>query len=141
MKLAYTNTALDALQDIPAAIRKAFYKQVGFLLGDLHHPSLHAKKYSETKDKWQARVNKSRRFYFKIVGDTYLIEDRDDTRFALLPDLLRALRTTGMQGFADGLSLDRASRPECAAAFSGDAVCRLRALLAVAAVDGDHDNL
>jgi hypothetical protein len=41
----------------------------------LHHPSLRAKKYSEGEDKWQARVNKSWRFYFKIVGDTYLIED------------------------------------------------------------------
>jgi mRNA interferase RelE/StbE len=75
MKLFYTNTALDALQDLPAAIRKAFYKQAGFLLADLHHPSLRAKKYSEAEDKWQARVNKSWRFYFKIVGDTYLIED------------------------------------------------------------------
>ena len=75
MKLAYTKTALDALQDAPPAIRKAFCKQAGFLLADLHHPSLHAKKYSEPDDKWQARVNKSWRFYFRIVADTYVIED------------------------------------------------------------------
>jgi mRNA interferase RelE/StbE len=75
MKLVYTKTALESLQDLPFAIRKAFYKQAGFLLADLHHPSLRAKKYSEAEDKWQARVNKSWRFYFKIVGDTYLIED------------------------------------------------------------------
>lgn len=74
MKLAYSKTALEALQDIPARVRKAFYKQAAFLLHDLHHPSLHAKKYSESEDKWQARVTRAWRFYFKIIGDTYLIE-------------------------------------------------------------------
>jgi len=75
MKLAYSKTALEALQRIPARIRKAFYKQAGFLLNDLHHPSLRAKKYSEADDKWQARVNKGWRFYFKIINDIYFIED------------------------------------------------------------------
>ena len=75
MRLQYTKTALQALQRIPASVRKAFYKQAAFLLQDLHHPSLRAKKYSEAQDKWQARVNKSWRFYFKIVDNTYVIED------------------------------------------------------------------
>jgi mRNA-degrading endonuclease RelE of RelBE toxin-antitoxin system len=75
MKIAYTKTALDALKDIPAPIRKAFYKQAGLLLQDSRHPSLRAKKYSEAEEKWQARVNKSWRFYFKIVDDAYLIGD------------------------------------------------------------------
>lgn len=75
MKLKCTNTALTALQEIPARIRKAFYKQAGFLLQELHHPSLRTKKYSQTGDTWQARVNKSWRFYFRIIDDTYLIED------------------------------------------------------------------
>jgi mRNA-degrading endonuclease RelE of RelBE toxin-antitoxin system len=75
MRLVYTKTALEALNKMPARIRKAFYKQGGFLLQDLHHPSLRAKKYSEADDKWQARVNKNWRFYFKIVNDAYVIED------------------------------------------------------------------
>ena len=75
MTVAYTQTALLALKDIPAPVRKAFYKQVGFLLHDLHHPSLRAKKYSEAEGKWQARVNRSWRFYFRIVGSEYVIED------------------------------------------------------------------
>jgi mRNA interferase RelE/StbE len=75
MKLVYAKTALEALDDIPARVRKAFYKQAGFLLKDLHHPSLRAKKYSESGDKWQARVNKSWQFYFRIVNDAYFIED------------------------------------------------------------------
>ena len=75
MRLAYSKTALEALEDIPARIRKAFYKQAGFLLQNLHYPSLRAKKYSEAEDKWQARVTKSWRFYFKIVGNTYRLEE------------------------------------------------------------------
>ena len=56
-------------------LRKAFFKQVGFLARNLSHPSLHAKKYDEKSDIWQARVTKDWRFYFTIVGDTYCIED------------------------------------------------------------------
>lgn len=75
MKLVYTKTALETLDRVPARVRKAFYKQAGFLLRDLRNPSLRAKKYSEAEDKWQARVNKSWRFYFRIVNDAYFIED------------------------------------------------------------------
>lgn len=75
MKLAYLPKALEALEDTPAEVRKAFFKQVKFLQQDLRHPSLKAKKYDETEDLWQARVNKDWRFYFNIVGDTYIIRD------------------------------------------------------------------
>jgi hypothetical protein len=34
---------------------------------------LHAKKYDEANDIWQARVNRSWRFYFVIRGDEYVI--------------------------------------------------------------------
>jgi len=40
---------------------------------NLHHPSLRAKKYDESKNLWQARVNDDWRFYFKIIDDTYRI--------------------------------------------------------------------
>ena len=75
MKIDYLPRALQALEDAPAAVRKAFFKQVRFLEQNLHHPSLHAKKYDEAADVWQARVNKAWRFYFHIVGDTYIIRD------------------------------------------------------------------
>jgi mRNA-degrading endonuclease RelE of RelBE toxin-antitoxin system len=75
MRLKYTETALEALADTPSRVRKAFYKQAGFLLQNLHHPSLRAKKYSEVEDKWQARVTRNWRFYFRIAGDAYVIED------------------------------------------------------------------
>jgi len=34
---------------------------------------LRAKKYDEANDVWQARVNRSWRFYFAIRGDEYVI--------------------------------------------------------------------
>ena len=46
MKLRYTQSAFDTLNSLPAPIRKAFYKQADFLVQNLHHPSLRAKKYS-----------------------------------------------------------------------------------------------
>jgi len=39
-------------------VRKAFAKQLGFLLSKLTHPSLRAKKYDEANNIWQARVNR-----------------------------------------------------------------------------------
>ena len=59
----------------PKAVREAFDKQSRLLVQDLHHPSLHAKKYDEARDLWQARVNYAWRFYFKIVGDVYFMEE------------------------------------------------------------------
>lgn len=71
MKLVYSERFLDALEDCPPSVRKTFYKQAQLLLQDLRHPSLRAKKYDEAKDIWQARVNRSWRFYFVIDGDAY----------------------------------------------------------------------
>lgn len=55
----------------PQQIQKLFGKQLGFLLADLRHPSLHAKIVDETKRIWQARVDGGWRFYFQIEGYTY----------------------------------------------------------------------
>jgi mRNA interferase RelE/StbE len=74
MKLEYSAAVLEALRDAPPAVQKAFFKQTKFLEQNLQHPSLHAKKYDEAKDIWQARVNKNWRFYFTITHDTYRLE-------------------------------------------------------------------
>jgi mRNA interferase RelE/StbE len=73
MRLGYTRTALRQLGSASSVIRKAFYKQAGLLLDNLHHPSLHAKKYDESRNVWQARVNRDWRFYFVVHDDTYVI--------------------------------------------------------------------
>jgi mRNA-degrading endonuclease RelE of RelBE toxin-antitoxin system len=71
----YSARANKTLQDAPAAIRKAVFKQVRLLQQNLRHPPLHAKKYDESQDLWQARVTKGWRLYFLIQSDTYYIVD------------------------------------------------------------------
>lgn len=43
------------------------------LAENLLHPSLHAKKFDESNDFWQARINRDWRFYFVIEGDRYIV--------------------------------------------------------------------
>jgi mRNA-degrading endonuclease RelE of RelBE toxin-antitoxin system len=57
----------------PPAIKRAFLKQVAFLLDDIRHPSLRAKKYDA--ERWQARLSRDWRFYFRIDADTYILLD------------------------------------------------------------------
>jgi len=75
MKIVLTGLVIEALKDAPLPVQRAFDKQLRFLASNLQHPSLHAKKYDEAKDRWQARVNKNWRFYFRINGDTYVVTD------------------------------------------------------------------
>ncbi len=57
----------------PPEVQRAFDKQARLLAENLRHPSLHAKKYDEARNFWQARVNRDWRFYFLIRDDIYLI--------------------------------------------------------------------
>jgi mRNA-degrading endonuclease RelE of RelBE toxin-antitoxin system len=75
MHLVFTRRFDRSLREAPDAVRRAFWKQARFLLQDLGHPSLHAKKIDERDDVWQARVNLSWRFYFKIIRDEYHLID------------------------------------------------------------------
>ncbi len=70
MVARFTEKAANDYAEAPADVRKAFKKQLGLLLANLRHPSLRAKKYSEAQDIWQARINRSWRFYFIIQGDS-----------------------------------------------------------------------
>lgn len=71
MKLLFSPRFLKQYRDAPLQVQKAFDKQAKLLVQDLRHPSLCAKKYDETRDRWQARVTRDWRFYFSIEGDTY----------------------------------------------------------------------
>jgi mRNA-degrading endonuclease RelE of RelBE toxin-antitoxin system len=73
VKLRFTEKADKDYARMPPLLRKAFAKQLRFLLDNRAHPSLHAKKYSEALDVWQARGTRDWRFYFRIEGDEYVI--------------------------------------------------------------------
>jgi len=75
MRLRLSAHFVRAYQDAPSPVQKAFEKQAGLLIANLRHPSLHAKKYSETTGMWQARVNRDWRFYFTIEDDVYHLHD------------------------------------------------------------------
>lgn len=59
----------------PSNIQRVFDQKLRFLLVDLRHPSIRAKKYDEGKGTWQGRVTRDWRFYFTIKGDTYVFLD------------------------------------------------------------------
>jgi plasmid maintenance system killer protein len=69
----HSNRSKADYRHAPKRIQKAFDKQAQFLAANLLHPSLHAKKYDEANDIWQARVNQDWRFYFRIKDGAYII--------------------------------------------------------------------
>jgi hypothetical protein len=73
MRLLFTAHFSRAYSNAPRPIQQAFDKQSQLLRENLRHPSLRAKKYSESEDRWQARVNQDWRFYFRIVHDASVI--------------------------------------------------------------------
>lgn len=71
MRPKFTKKFDEAYHALPSEVQKKFDKQLRYLLINMRHPSLRAKKYDGTKGIWQARVNGHYRFYFQIQGDTY----------------------------------------------------------------------
>lgn len=75
MQIVFTEHFRRSYQSVSPLIKTLFEKQLLFLEKNLRHPSLHAKKYDERNDIWQARVNKDWRFYFIIRHDTITLLD------------------------------------------------------------------
>jgi len=75
MNLRHSSRLKARLKKLPEGIQQKFLKQVYLLQQNLTHPSLRAKKYDESADVWQARVDRKYRFYFRIEGDTYTLLD------------------------------------------------------------------
>ncbi len=71
MKVHFMPRFIQQLAALPPHIQKKTDQKISFLLRDMRHPSLHAKKYDEAQNIWQARVDDQYRFYFQIVGNTY----------------------------------------------------------------------
>ncbi len=75
MKTSFTPHFQRSYQKLPDEAKRAFKKQVNYLLKDILYPSLRAKKYSEGENIWQARITKSYRLYFQIKQGTYIFHD------------------------------------------------------------------
>ncbi len=73
MRIRISETALKQYNKLPTALKQKANKQFEYLLSDVRHPSLHAKKYKESDDLWQASIDKNWRFYFFIVSPEYII--------------------------------------------------------------------
>lgn len=50
MRVVLSDQALVSLKAAPSNVKRAFEKQLRFLVDNLQHPSLHAKKYDESRD-------------------------------------------------------------------------------------------
>ena len=75
MKLLYAPKFKDSFCQFPENIKRKFYQKADYLLKNIRHPSLHAKKYDEARGIWQARVSRNIRFYFLIEENTYILLD------------------------------------------------------------------
>ncbi len=73
MKAAFSQRFIRQYKVLSPQQKARVDKQIAFLLVNIRYPSLRAKKYDETKDIWQARVDDNNRLYFQIEGDTYKI--------------------------------------------------------------------
>ncbi|MDO8624286.1 MAG: type II toxin-antitoxin system RelE/ParE family toxin [bacterium] len=73
MKLFFTERALDDYHALSTIVRRLADKQLDFLVKNLRHPSLKAKKYDEGRGVWQARITRDYRTYFLIDEDRYVI--------------------------------------------------------------------
>jgi mRNA interferase RelE/StbE len=78
VRIRFSERADKDYAGLPPYVRKAFAKQLDYLLANPRHPSLRAKKFDASDNLWQARVDRNWRFYFKIEGDEYAI-------FAIIP--------------------------------------------------------
>jgi mRNA interferase RelE/StbE len=75
MTIRYSRQFIKQYAAAPAVVRSAFDKQSALLVTNFRHPSLRTKKYDETRDVWQARVNRDWRFYFTIEGSEFHLHE------------------------------------------------------------------
>jgi len=73
MYVQLTDKAIKDFDKLPKQIQKKVRKQFGYLNENFSHPSLNAKLYNRNDNLWQARIDKSYRFYFYIVDPNYVV--------------------------------------------------------------------
>ena len=75
MKFFRTERFKKQYQKLPQPIKKTAQKQLGFLLSNPDHPSLHIKKMQDPRNIWEGRITKSYRFTFQIEDDSYILRN------------------------------------------------------------------
>ena len=75
MRIYFTPHFQRNYHKLSKEVRVAFDKQLTYLLKDIRHPSLRAKKYDEGRDLWQARATDGYRFYFEIKNNLYIFHE------------------------------------------------------------------
>lgn len=73
MQVVYTRTFKKDYKKLPENVKTQVNKQLGFLLQDRFHPSLHLKKMSDPREIWELRVNQGYRLTFKINDNTVIL--------------------------------------------------------------------
>lgn len=73
MRFEYSPKFKESYSKIPKTTQIKFAKQADFLLKNIRHPSLHAKKFDKARNIWQARVDRDYRFWFTIEDDVYIL--------------------------------------------------------------------
>ena len=73
MRIEISTQATKDFEALPKNVQQQADKQISYLVKNIRHPSLRAKKYKGVKNKWQARINDDYRFYFWIHEDIYFI--------------------------------------------------------------------
>ena len=73
MKLLPLATFTKHYEKLPSQIRKKVDRQLGYLVQDLRHPGIHAKKMSGEADLWEARVDYHYRVVFQIQDDVMIL--------------------------------------------------------------------
>jgi mRNA-degrading endonuclease RelE of RelBE toxin-antitoxin system len=73
MQIKIASKAIKQYKELSPIIKRKADKQFEYLLTDFRHPSLHAKKYNEQNELWQARIDINWRFYFYIIEPNYII--------------------------------------------------------------------
>ncbi|MBI2639809.1 MAG: hypothetical protein HYW90_02865 [Candidatus Sungbacteria bacterium] len=72
MEIVYTGPFKRDYKDLPQNIQRALGKALGFLLENIRHSSLRAKKLPGTEI-WYARISRGYRFTFQLDNQTIIL--------------------------------------------------------------------
>jgi len=91
MRLHTTEPFIEDYERLPERLQRRADRALAFLLGNLRHPSLRARKLgdqrdSEGRDMWYARVTQGYRFTFAMEGPTSSIALVPTKSSAVLPE-------------------------------------------------------